>query len=183
MAKSEEMNKAIKRVKDHEPSAEERALATIEGDMSTEMEQFDPRKLAAMVAAGEMEAGQQIMELEEGFMIEGQLLGRGDPAMLDDPNKPGEMRAVPTWRMRLRSGVICTFIGAAQLERQLPPFVGRKGNTIIARGATSRTKRGRQLTHYYVVGPPADAPRFDERVIEVRRNGVQQLAAPETTQG
>lgn len=177
MAKSERLEKAITRVTGKAPTAEDQALATIEGDLSTEMEQFDPRKLAALVAAGEMEAGQQIIELQEGFMIKGQLLGRGEPAMLDDPNRPGEMRAVPTWRMRLKSGVVCTFIGAAQLERQLPPFVGRKGDTIIARGSTERTKKGRQLTHYYVVGPPATAPKFDERIIDVRRavGGAEEL--------
>lgn len=170
MAKSDKFEKAVARAEGKPEDAEQHALSVIQGDMSMEMDQIDPMELAKLVASGQMEAGQQIVELTEGMGIRGQLLGRGEPAVLDDPNRPGEMRSVPTWRMRLRSGVVCTFIGAAQLERQLPPFVGRKGETIIVRGATTKQKgKAKQLTHYMVVGPPSTAPRFDERIIDVKK--------------
>lgn len=129
------------------------------------VEQFDPAAIMEALQSGAMEAGEQIIELKQGEMIRGQLLGEGVPATIEDL-KTHEPRQVKTWRMRLASGANVSFLGAAQLDRQLPAFVGRKGMTLVARGGQRQTRKGMNLTEYFVAGPPASAPRLgDEKAM------------------
>ncbi len=121
--------------------------------------QMDPQRLMALIASGDVEAAEQLIALEEGQMLEGQLTGCGT-AILED-EKTGEPREVTTWKMTLTSGARVSFLGSAQLNRMLPEFLGRAGNTIIARGGESRIKGGKRvMTQYFVAGPKASAARF-----------------------
>lgn len=132
------------------------------------VEAFDPQKLVDLARSGQFETAERILELQEGMMIRGQLIGRGPDAEVEDtttrlPKKVG------TWRMRLSSGARVSFLTSAQLDRMLPEFIGRKGETVIARGGQVRTKRNRVMSEFYVLGPPASAPKLAEHagVVEI----------------
>lgn len=139
-----------------EESASDMSLATLANE-GVQLEQFDAATIREMLKSGQLEAGEQIIVLEEGTQLRGQLLGRGQPAQFEDP-KTRDVREVGTWRMRLTSGAKVSFLSSAQLDRMVPEFLGREGITIVARGGTRKTRKAQNLTEYFVAGPPASAP-------------------------
>lgn len=165
MAKSN-FNKAATKARnaDGTITEEDKALMVLNGDMSLQADTLNVEELARLVASGEMEAAEEIMEIAEGQVIRGQLIGPGTEATLDDLQNPGKTRQVKTWKMKLVSGVTVTFLGSAELDRKLPPFLGRKGQMLIGRGGQAKTKKGKNLTHWYVVGPGVNAPKLENYV-------------------
>ncbi len=143
-------------------SSSDTSLAALAHE-GVQLEQFDAATIREMLKSGQLEAGEQILVLEEGMMIRGQLLGRGIPADFEDP-KSRDLRSVNTWRMRLESGAKVSFLSSAQLDRMLPEFLGREGVTVVARGGTKKTRKAQNITEYFVAGPPASAPKLADYV-------------------
>lgn len=157
---------------DDSPS-EVTAIALPNVDTSTALTQFTPEALAELMASGDFETGEQIIILEQGKMLRGQLIGRGgEVEFVDTRGKTPEVKKVQSWRMRLDSGIRVTFMTSAQLERMLPEFVGRKGTTVIVKGARVETKKGNQMDEFFVAGPKPSAKAYavelrDGRHVEV----------------
>lgn len=146
-----------------DPPGDDQSLATLATE-GLAIEHFDPSTLVELARSGNYEVGQRILELKEGMMVRGQLLGRGPDADILDivTHQP---KKVGTWRMLLNSGAPVSFLTTAQLDRQLPDFVGRKGETVIARGGMVKSKSNRNVAEFYVLGPKSTAPRFVENPI------------------
>ena len=138
------------------------ALAALRTD-GIAVQTFDPARFIEKMKEGNSEAGERILEISEGMMFEGQLIGRGPDALVLDPDS-GKTKPVGSWRMRLTTGARVSFLTAAQLERQLPEFVGRLGTTLIGCGGLVKTKKNRNMREFYIVGPGPDAPKFDGAV-------------------
>lgn len=136
----------------------ETALATL----PTEAKAFirkstDGSSILASAAAGKLELGIQLYDMEPGDELTGQLVGKGS-TQLPDPNT-GAMRDVNTWQLELRhpetweAGPTVSILGAAALDRQLDHFIERNAGVIdlpvvIFRGGKTTTARGRQLNEY-----------------------------------
>lgn len=125
---------------------------------------LDVERLAELMKSGDFEAAEQFLTIEPGMMVEGQLLGSGTTTIESmDPEKKrnGILQEMPTFQMRLTSGARVSILGAAQLARMLPQYLGRKGNTVIARAHNDRKLAGgKNMGEYFVMGPKPSAPRF-----------------------
>lgn len=90
-----------------------------------------------------------IHTLQDGEAIRGVFAGPGGAVEVSDPNT-GELRQLPTWRVRAKDGgLVVSLLGAAQLNARLAGvavgteiFVQRKGKT--------RTTKGRNCNNYLV---------------------------------
>lgn len=169
-SKSDKWNKAAARA-----NGEETAL--VKGGAPTDVSQIgsaevlamietaDAAEIQAEIASGAIDAAPRIMELQEGMRITGHLYASGmtklpnmqNPAVLDD---------VSTYQIELYNrttgerGPRISIIGSAQLDRDLPPRMGK--NVTIAVGGKTDTKRGRQVREFFVgthvrPGTPVDA--------------------------
>lgn len=145
------------------------AIAGVPSDALAFLETTNTAEVAARIAAGELEAGVQLMEIPEDTTVYGILESFGS-TMLPDLNT-GVLRPVRTWQLELKRksdwkqpGTHISILGAAQLDRQLQGFLrrakivcdesiveGEAGNlpVMIYRGGKTTTKKGRQLNEFF----------------------------------
>jgi len=120
-------------------------LATIGGEMT---KKFDARALAERVASGKRSCAPQIWSIPEGDSLCGILEGNGPEQELAKPGT-GEVHAVQTWILRgVESGLRVSILSSVQLDRKLPPLVGRYVE--ISRGPERKTNSGGRYTEYIV---------------------------------
>jgi hypothetical protein len=112
----------------------------------------DARSIAARVSAGELESAPILFGLEAGQEITCEVCDCGESEIEDVATRMP--KRVRTWILQLfhpetgAKGPKVSILGSAQLDRQLPPFMGM--TVVIARGGTTKTNKGRQLTDYFV---------------------------------
>jgi hypothetical protein len=121
--------------------------------------QADAAALQAMMAAGQLEAAEQMLTLEKGQQITGVLYESGTSVIEDKNTKlPKEVR---TWKIELRHpqtwapGPRVSILGSAQLDRQLDSILSRSQGifgqaVVIARGGETKTGKGNNMTEYFV---------------------------------
>lgn len=94
-------------------------------------------------------SSEMVHTLQDGETIKGVFLGRGGNVEVSDPNT-GEMREIPTWRVRSKSGAVTiNLLGASQLNARLAGLV-EGTNLVISRRGKSRTARGRNVNNYLI---------------------------------
>ncbi len=156
MAKDNKLQTAI------DKSRGETAIATTDGEMTLDaaaqatlgafIGQASAQELAAEIASGDIEAAPILFEIKEGMRLVCEVCDRGETEIEDVNTRKPKM--VTTWILRLLNpntyehGPKVSVLGTAQLDRQLPPFMGC--TVIVVRGATIKTKKNRQLTEYFV---------------------------------
>ncbi len=108
--------------------------------------------IAQKIASGELESAPTLFALEPGQQITCEVVDFGTAIIEDLSTKlPKEVK---NWTLRLfhpetgTQGPLISILGSAQLDRMLPPFMGC--NVLIARGGTTKTNKGRQLSEYFV---------------------------------
>jgi hypothetical protein len=132
------------------------------GDADAFRRTADAASLKARIESGELEAGAQLLTLQQGdeFTV---FVAREGTTKIDDLNKPGTMKETNNWYLVLlhpdtmARGPMVTILGAAQLDRQLRPLMGQVAT--VARGGDIRTPKKRVMTEYFVgkVKTPAAA--------------------------
>lgn len=154
-------DKAVKRARGED--IEETALARTDAPqtlgalgsdgVASLVRRADAQTLADRMRSGEIEAAPQLLTLEDGTEITARVLKSGTTEV-ESLNQPGVMETKTNWHLQLLDpetyapGPRVSILGSAQLDRQLAEVVGKVA--IIARGGTIKTKKGRQMTEYFV---------------------------------
>jgi hypothetical protein len=131
--------------------------------------------LAERVASGELESAPMLFTIPEGQEITCEVV-RDDVTTIEDVATRAD-KQVRIWILRMlhpatyAPGPMISILGSAQLDRQLPAFMGCV--VVIARGGTSKTNKGRQLTEYFVGLDKRAAPAMAaRRTIDVKSSEV-----------
>lgn len=155
MSKPSKYDQAV--AKSRGETVETTSLATIgEERLAAAVQTLDPAMLAAMVASGEIEAAPQIMKIEIGQMITGLIASQGEAEIEDSNTRTPKI--VKTWQIELvdpttrePNGITVSILGSAQLDRQLPKWLGTPRVAVIARGQDTTIKGGaRRMAQYFV---------------------------------
>lgn len=109
-------------------------------------------EINARIQAGDLESAPILFAIPEGQQITCEIL-RDDVTTIEDV-ATRQPKTVKIWILRMlhptlyQPGPTISILGSAQLDRQLPPFLGCV--VVIARGGTAKTNKGRQLTEWFV---------------------------------
>jgi hypothetical protein len=121
------------------------SLAALAEETTTGIAPIDLARLRELATSGDYEVGARLAELKEGQQIEGRLVSSGVTEIPDLVT--GEVKQISTYQIDV-GGAVLSILGSAQLDRQLPALIGR--DVVIARGGTIRTKRGMNVSEYFV---------------------------------
>jgi hypothetical protein len=91
---------------------------------------------------------ERIVSLEEGDGVRGIFRGSGPEIEITD-TVTGEVKALGTWRIEVRPGIVVRLLDSAKLKREFPTIpVGRKVR--VMRLGQINTRAGRRVTDYIV---------------------------------
>lgn len=161
MSKSPKLDTAIARARSANADAapvDEVSLTTIGADqIQASIQAFDASALAALVAAGVVEAAPQLLTLTAGQMITGLVDTTGTTELEDENTRLP--KTIATWQISLvdpvtlaPNGLRVSILSSAQLDRMLPPHLGTGRPVIIARGGEIAIKGGKRRMSEYFVG-------------------------------
>lgn len=114
--------------------------------MTTAIAKYDSKSAADILARAQalgLEC-EELRVLKEGDVIEGTCTGRGAPHDVED-KATGQVRAVPTYRIKLESGIMLRVLGSHQIDAKLgagtdagmcpfPVILAHAGQVNTARG-------------------------------------------------
>lgn len=98
--------------------ATEEALAA--GSLSL----VDAGSLGSMIADDGWETAPQVVSLDVGHMVEGELIGPGTPVDYTRPD--GDEDQLATWAIRLDNRATIALISSHQLNKEFPGLVGKR---------------------------------------------------------
>lgn len=177
MSSSKDWDKAVSRARDKKPEAANAAApvdpsALVKPNTDTDLvtgfdqlpsaldfvEQITQESiadLASQLRSGELEMGEQWVALQPGQQIQGELLKSGT-TKLASMQDPGVMVDVTTWHFKrdvpVPGGgtmpIRFSMVGAHQMNRQLPDYIGRA--VTISKIGFQRSKQGRMVGIYQI---------------------------------
>jgi hypothetical protein len=123
-----------------------------QAEVSAMFRPADAASINARIQAGELESAPILATIPEGAQLTCEVL-RDDITVIEDV-ATRQPKQVKIWILQTMDpdtyakGAQISILGSAQLDRQLPPLMGCV--VVIARGGTTKTNKGRQLSEYFV---------------------------------
>lgn len=160
------LDKAITRVRGN-ANSDETALTTVEPtDLELEMARLTaddgvvPISSEAIIRSVKEEGfvpAERFLELAEGYMFEGYLIGRGPVEITDKRTR--DPRTIMRYRFELGSGARVSLLGSVMLDAALgdAPLDGSLA-VRIAKGGSKETSNGNRMHDYIILTKPNARP-------------------------